>query len=151
MVPLSILEHTWLGTIVLERTFETIRVEACHLFWWGISKHLRKGSQWEVNQASSHYIICHHHLCTTQQLWTSSRTFWKISMGRSTWSTFLQVSKDNRNINPSHLDPGRREKINLKFYYHTSLWYLKMFYEGLKSLHKTFWGTTKKWENENLS
>ena len=25
-----------------------------------------------------------------------------------------------------------------------------MFYEGLKGLHKTFWGTTKKYENKNL-
>ena len=42
-------------------------------------------------------------------------------------------------------------KINLSFYFHTSLWCLKRFYEGLKGLHKTFWGTTKKCENKNLS
>ena len=47
--------------------------------------------------------------------------------------------------------PGRREKINLNFCFHTSLWCLKGFYEGLKGLHKTFWGTTKKCENKNLS
>ena len=29
--------------------------------------------------------------------------------------------------------------------------YLKMFYEGVKGLHKTFWGTTKKCEIKNLS
>ena len=36
--------------------------------------------------------------------------------------------------------PGRRKKINLNlnFYFHTSLWCLKRFYEGLKGLHKTF-------------
>ena len=28
--------------------------------------------------------------------------------------------------------------IELNFYFHTSLWYLKRFYEGLKGLHKTF-------------
>ena len=28
-------------------------------------------------------------------------------------------------------DPGRREKINLNFHFHSSLWCLKMFYEGL--------------------
>ena len=33
------------------------------------------------------------------------------------------------------LDPGRRKKINLNFYFHTSLWCLKRFYEGLKGLH----------------
>ena len=42
-------------------------------------------------------------------------------------------------------------KINLSFYFHTSLWCLKRFYEGLKGLHKTFWGATKKCENKNLS
>ena len=52
-------------------------------------------------------------------------------------------------INPSRPDPGWREKINLNF--HTSLWCLERFYEGLKGLYKTFWGTTKKCENKNLS
>ena len=42
-------------------------------------------------------------------------------------------------------------KIKLNFYFHTSLWCLKRFYEGLKGLHKTFWGTKKKCENENLT
>ena len=35
-------------------------------------------------------------------------------------------------FNPSRPDPRRREKINLSFYFHTSLWCLKRFYEGLK-------------------
>ena len=42
-------------------------------------------------------------------------------------------------------------KIMLNLYFHTSLWCLKRFYEGLKGLHKTFWGTTKKSENKNLT
>ena len=42
-------------------------------------------------------------------------------------------------------------KIELNFYFHTSLWCHKRFYEGLKGLHKTFWGTTKKCENKNLT
>ena len=29
-------------------------------------------------------------------------------------------------------------KINLNFYFHTSLWCLKRFYENLKGLHETF-------------
>ena len=41
-------------------------------------------------------------------------------------------------FNLSRPDPGRREKINVNFCFHTSLWYLKGFYEGLKGLHKTF-------------
>ena len=54
-------------------------------------------------------------------------------------------------INPSRPNLGWREKINLIFYFYTSLWYLKKFYEGVKGLHKTFWGTTKKCKNKNLS
>ena len=41
-------------------------------------------------------------------------------------------------INPSHPNPRRREKINLNFYFHTSLWSLRRFYEGVKGFHKTF-------------
>ena len=50
--------------------------------------------------------------------------------------------------NPSRRNPGLREKIQLKFFFHTSLRSLKRFYEGL---HKTFWDTTKKCENKNLT
>ena len=41
-------------------------------------------------------------------------------------------------VNPSRPNPGQREKIKLTFYFHTSLWSRKRFYEGLKGLHKTF-------------
>ena len=53
-------------------------------------------------------------------------------------------------INPSGPNPGRREKIKLNFHFHTSLWCLKGL-QGLKGLHKTFWGTTNKCENLNLT
>ena len=42
-------------------------------------------------------------------------------------------------------------KINSNFYFHTSFWCLKRFYEGLQGRHKTFWGFTKKFENKNLT
>ena len=42
-------------------------------------------------------------------------------------------------LNPSRPDPGQREKINLNFYFHTSLWCLKRFYEGLLRHHKEVW------------
>ena len=55
-------------------------------------------------------------------------------------------------INPSNYNSSRRDKINLNFFYfHTSLWCLERFYEDLKGLHKIFCGTTKKYENKNLS
>ena len=41
--------------------------------------------------------------------------------------------------------------IKLHFYFHTSLWCLKRFYEGLESLYKTFCGATKEYENKNLT
>ena len=49
-------------------------------------------------------------------------------------------------FNHSRRSPGRREKINLNFYFYTSLWCLKRFYEDPKVLHKTIWCTTKKWK-----
>ena len=52
--------------------------------------------------------------------------------------------------NHSRPDPGRGEKINLNFCFHTYLWCFKMFYEGLKGFYKTFCGTTKKCENEKF-
>ena len=57
-------------------------------------------------------------------------------------------------LNPSRPNPGRTEEIKLNFYFQTSLWCLKRFYEGfkaIKGLHKTFWDTTKKFENKNLT
>ena len=49
-----------------------------------------------------------------------------ITEERPSWSRLL---------NPSRPDPGRRGKINLNLYFHTSLWCLKRFSEGL---HKIF-------------
>ena len=40
--------------------------------------------------------------------------------------------------------PDEEKKINWNFYFHTSLWCVKRFYEGLIGLHKTLWGNTKK-------
>ena len=66
-----------------------------------------------------------------------------IPKNNSNWSS-PNFAFDN---NLSCPDPGPREKINFNFYCHISLGCLKMFYEGLK----TFLGTTKKYENRNLS
>ena len=41
-------------------------------------------------------------------------------------------------INPSRTDPGRREKINITFYFHTSLRCLKRFNKALKAFIKPF-------------
>ena len=45
-------------------------------------------------------------------------------------------------FNPSCPDFRLSEKINLNFYFYNSLWCLKRFYGGFKSLHKTFRDTT---------
>ena len=34
-------------------------------------------------------------------------------------------------VNPAHLDPRQREKINLNFCFYTSLWCQKRFYEDI--------------------
>ena len=52
---------------------------------------------------------------------------------------YLQVLVNQ--VNPSPPNPGRREKIKVNFYFHTSLWCLKRFYES----------STKKCENKNLT
>ena len=36
-------------------------------------------------------------------------------------------------------------------FFHTSLWCIKKIYEGIQGLHKTFWGTTNKCKNKNLT
>ena len=47
--------------------------------------------------------------------------------------------------------PDEEKKIKLNFYFHTSLWCLKRFYECLKGPHKTFKGITKKCEDKHLT
>ena len=44
----------------------------------------------------------------------------------------LASSYQRRIFNPSRPNPGQKEKINLSFYFHTSLWCLKRFYKGHK-------------------
>ena len=45
---------------------------------------------------------------------------------------------NNLMVNPSRPNPGRREKIQLNFYFHISLWCLKRFFEGLCGASKGF-------------
>ena len=65
------------------------------------------------------------------------------------------IDRDQRYKTGSPFPPSAFQKILFKkisnLYFHTFLWCLKRFYEGLKDLHKTFCGTTKKCENKNLS
>ena len=42
-------------------------------------------------------------------------------------------------------------KTIFHYYFHTSLWYFKRFYEGFYCLQKTLWGIIKISENEKLS
>ena len=44
---------------------------------------------------------------------------------------FERASSGITTFNPSRPNPGRIEKINLNFYFHTTLWCLKKFFEGL--------------------
>ena len=84
-------------------------------------------------------------------------SFFPFRSGKCSYTYFAWYTKDHANImilhwtviNSSRANPGRSEKIKLNFYFHTSLWCIKRFYEGLKDLYKKFWGTTKKCENKN--
>ena len=40
------------------------------------------------------------------------------------------INQKYLNIYTSRPDPGRREKINLNVYFHSSLWCLKRFYDN---------------------
>ena len=51
-------------------------------------------------------------------------------------------------INLSRSDSGRRNKINLNFYFDTSLWYPKRCLKGLNKRDTT--DTTEKCQNKNL-
>ena len=78
---------------------------------------------------------------------TESVTPWWILVQKTEWiyvsisiylSIYLSIycstylSFELQLINPSHANPGGREKIKLNFYFHTFLWCFKRFYEGLK-------------------
>ena len=71
-----------------------------------------------------------------------------ISTLSVSWKIWSNISKEN--LNPSQPNPGRREKINLSLYFHSSLRCLKVFMKAFKVLIKPC-GTTKKCENKNLS
>ena len=75
-----------------------------------------------------------------------------LGMSKVLWNKKLPIFLQSfSNIYGSRSNPGRREKIKLNFYFHTCWWCFKRFFEGLKDLHKTFWGTTKKCEDKNLT
>ena len=60
------------------------------------------------------------------------------------------IAEQNAMLTFLTLIPDEEKKNNLNFYFHTFLWCLKRFYEGLEGLRKTLSGTTKKCENKNL-
>ena len=77
-------------------------------------------------------------------VWSSSK-IWVFKYKTVCFSVIVNISiKKNANlhlvyqtrhkhkwINPFCPDPGWREKVNLNFYFHTSLWCRKRFYKGL--------------------
>ena len=92
--------------------------------------------------------------------------FPKVTLLHSPTNAFEKILDNWRCLNanwniepPSTFHPSRTVhfrncviiKINLNYYFHIFSWCLKSFYEGLKDLHKNFWGTTKNCENKNLS
>ena len=76
---------------------------------------------------------------------------WRISNLPNMWDSENKDSIILTIKDPLISESCIKIKIKLNFYFHTSLWCFKRFYESLKGLHKTFWGTTKKCENKNLT
>ena len=77
--------------------------------------------------------------CNTGVFLWNLRSFSKPLFWRTFW--LLSDSSCNKQLkaqffNPSRPDPRQKEKISLNFYFHTSLWRLKRFYEGLLGLWK---------------
>ena len=99
---------------------------------WNMFKYINKNTrkrQWRVS-------IVHFELVNFN---------WAVIVTISNLELFVMAQLNvDRNL-------GRREKINLNFYFHTSLLGLQRFYDSLKCLHQTFWGITKKYENKNFS
>ena len=84
------------------------------------------------------YIVFTHHYHLSNFSERKTRKRCKISIVLSFLSLLkemnLKGSSPGFAFNPSRFNPGRREKIKSNFYFHTSLWCLKRFYEGLKGL-----------------
>ena len=101
---------------------------------------------WEQCKARWHGHIINenfHFLCSVNLV---TQTVVRSLLNQKLWVLSLSSA-----TNLSRSDSGQTEKINLNFYFHTSLRCLESFYESLKGLHKTSWGTTKKCENKNLN
>ena len=77
--------------------------------------------------------------------WYMCNKWWLRNLLDRFWA-YVQAELE---LNPLALPvpPRQREKINWNYCLHTSLWCFKWIYEGLKGLHKIFWGTTEKCEN----
>ena len=62
----------------------------------------------------------------------------RLTKIKKSWSTSIIFNALAAFFNPSRSDRGRKETINLNFYFHTSLRCLRKFYEGLKAFMKPF-------------
>lgn len=82
--------------------------------------------------------------------WTQNGKKFAVNLVKLFRATLLQKSSKKwlPLVHPFYPDPGRRKNINLNFYFHSSVQILKMFDEGLKGLHKTICGITKKFGNK---
>ena len=56
---------------------------------------------------------------------------WDLGEQEKASSKSTTTDKINLHLNPSPPNPGERVKFNLIFYFHTSLRYVKRFYESL--------------------
>ena len=97
-----------------------------------IGKHLRFAASklWmHTDSFIWKYLTEYYFLRSTHQIWTTEIYFIFVTQ----FTVIISV----RNV-PCIPESRIEIKIKLNFYFHTSLWCLKRFYEGNYSLHKTF-------------
>ena len=133
--------YSWIKFLMLSKTDISYYIVRGNCIRWFLDKNMNLETQSVVKGKKGPVIF-------------NSGNFKLFSLDRSNnhgaieMEMVREVLKVESCFNPSRPIPGRREKIKLHFYFHTSLWCFKRFYEGL---HKTFRGTTKKYENKNLT
>ena len=94
-----------------------------------IEKFVKSMSKWKNRIGSLHFpvIFIPYCLCFSQ---SNGLSYNELNTLKITFSAEFK-------LNPSRRNPRQSAKTNLNFYFLTSLWNLKRFYEGLSEMHGT--------------
>ena len=125
----------WLSGVVVNQLGMGVRVADELIF---------RAECYSKNFGLSYYLLstCH------KVPWVS---FFNVSLYDVPCASFYVLRVSNFVLTFSFSIPDEEKKTKLNFYFHTFLGCHRRFYEDLKSLHKSLWGTTKKCEDKNLT